>query len=75
MDNFEHFSVKESTKMVDLYFATKSPTLVQRQFRRHYPGKKIPHRHTITRLTEKFRSTGSMEHVEKHQSVEKTTIL
>ena len=60
MDHYVHFSVEERTRIVELYFATKSPTLVQRQFRREHPEKKIPHRHTITRLVEKFRNTGSV---------------
>ena len=38
MDYYEHFSVEERIKIVELYFATKSPTLVQRQFRCEYPG-------------------------------------
>ena len=60
MDPYEHYSVQERTKIVELYFATKSPTLVQRQFQRKFPGKKILHHHTITRLIEKFRNTGSV---------------
>ncbi|XP_076047220.1 uncharacterized protein LOC143028735 [Oratosquilla oratoria] len=65
MDHYEQFSVEERTKIVELYFATKSPTLVQRQYRREYPGKKIPPRHTITRLVEKFRNSGSVVNNEK----------
>jgi hypothetical protein len=60
MDHYDHFSVAERTRIVELYFATKSPTLVQRQFRREHPEKKMPHRHTISRLVDKFRNTGSV---------------
>ena len=58
MDHYEHIWVAERTKSVELYFATKSPT--QRQFQPKYPGKKISHCHSITRLVEKFRNTGSV---------------
>ncbi|XP_076066935.1 uncharacterized protein LOC143040126 [Oratosquilla oratoria] len=60
MDHYDHFSMEERTRIVELYFATKPPTLVQKRFRREHPEKKIPHRHTITRLVEKFRNTGSV---------------
>ena len=59
MDPYEHYLMQERTKIVKMYFATKSPTLVPRQFQHKFPGKKIPHRHTITRLIEKFRNTGN----------------
>ncbi|XP_076043750.1 uncharacterized protein LOC143026855 [Oratosquilla oratoria] len=60
MDHYDHFSVEKRTRIVELYFAIKSTILVQRQFRREHPEKKIPHRHTTTRLVEKFRNNGSM---------------
>ena len=37
MDAEKHFSVQERTQILELYFATKSVVLVQRQFRRDAP--------------------------------------
>ena len=56
----DQFSTQERIKIIELYFATKSPVLVQRQFRREFPGRKIPHRNTIRALVEKFRDTGTV---------------
>lgn len=57
MDHYEQFSVEDRTKIVELYFATMSSTLVQRQVK-----KKIPHHHTITSLVKKkkLRNTESV---------------
>lgn len=52
--------MEERTKIMEVYFAIKSSTLVQRQYRRKYPRKKIPHRHAIKRLVEKITNTGSV---------------
>ena len=74
MENFEQFSVKERTEIVELSSTTKSHTLVQRQLRSEYTGKKTLYYHAITRLTERFRNTGIAEHDEKPPSVKKTMV-
>lgn len=60
--------------MVEMYFVTKLPTLVQRQFRRKYPVKKIPHQHTITQLVKNFRDTGSVVNNKNGHSGPKLTV-
>ena len=60
MDMGKQFSAQEQIKVIELYFATKSPVLVQRQFRREFPGRKIPHRNTIRALVEKLRDIGTV---------------
>ena len=68
MDAEKQFSVQERTKIVQPYLATKSVVLIQRQFRRKFPGRKIPHRNTIKSLIQKFRDTGSVANNNKTHS-------
>ena len=68
MDIAKQFSDQERIKIIELYFATKSTVLVQRQFRREFPGRKIPHRNTIKNLVEKFRDSGSVTNNNKGHS-------
>ena len=68
MDIAKQFSDQERIKIIELYFATKSTVLVQRQFRREFPGRKISNRNTIKNLVEKFRDSGSVTNNNKGHS-------
>lgn len=60
---------------MELHFATKSLELIQRWFQGEYPGKKIPLRHTITHLVNKFRDIGSVANTNKGHSDPKFTAM
>ena len=60
MDAAVQFSVHERSKILESYFSTKSVVLIQREFRREFPGRKTPCRKTITKIVEKFWNTGSV---------------
>ena len=60
MDVAVQFSVHERSKILESYFSTKLVVLTQREFRREFPGRKTPHKKTITKTVEKFRNTGSV---------------
>lgn len=54
--------------IIELYFATNSVILAQRNFRREFPGRRCPCAKTIRRLLAKFRSTGSLVDANKGHS-------
>ena len=60
MDAEKQFPCHFRSRPKSLNFATKSVVLVQRQFRREFPGRKIPHRNTTRSLIQKFRDSGSV---------------
>ena len=60
MDAAVQFSAHERSKILESYFSTKSVVLIQREFRREFPGRKTPCRKTITKIAEKFWNTGSV---------------
>ena len=62
------FSVHERSKILEIYFSTKSVVITQREFRREFPERKTPCRKRITKIVEKFRNTGSVGNDNKSHS-------
>lgn len=58
--NMAAYSKEEKIKIVEFYFATKSVTQTQRNFRRHFKARTAPCRNTVLSLTEKFIREGSV---------------
>ena len=62
------FSVHERSKILEIYFSTKSVVITQREFRREFLERKTPCRKRITKIVEKFRNTGSVGNDNKSHS-------
>ncbi len=56
------YAMEEHVFLVKTYYKTKSIVTVQREFKKHFkcPHHKIPARSVISRLIQKFKSTGSV---------------
>ena len=59
------YTTQQRIKIIELYFATKSVLLTQRQCRRYLGRNNVPDRRTIQRLVAKFRKTGSVADTHK----------
>ena len=62
-----HFQCTKGQKFCS-YFSTKSVVPTQRDFHREFPGRKTPCRKKITKISKKFRNTGSVRNDNKSHS-------
>ena len=60
MDPTGRFTTQQPIRIIEVYFATKSVLLTQRQCRRHFERNNVPDTRTIQCLVAKFRETGNV---------------
>ena len=65
MDPTRRYTTQQRIKIIELYFATKSVPLTQRQCRRDFDRNYVPVRRTVRPLVAKFRETGSVADAHK----------
>ena len=65
MDPSERYTIQQQIKIIEVYFATKSVLLTQRQCRKDFGRNNVPDGKTIQPLVPKFRKTGSVADAHK----------